>query len=46
MEQKDKRATTSMYFSNQGSVLTRRIAGVEQVSVFFYSPMYLYVKLL
>jgi len=32
MEQKDKRPTPSMYFSNRGSVLTRRIPGIEQVT--------------
>ena len=31
IEQKDKRPTPSMYFSNRGSVLTRRIPGIEQV---------------
>jgi len=32
MEQKQKQPTPSLYFSNHGSVLTRRIAGIEQVA--------------
>jgi len=32
MEQKQKRPTPLMYFSNHGSVLTRRMAGIEQVA--------------
>jgi len=32
MKQKDKRPAPSMYFSNRGSVLTRRIPGIEQVA--------------
>jgi len=32
MEQKQKQPTPLMYFSNHGSVLTRRIAGIEQVA--------------
>jgi len=32
IEQKEKRPTPLMYFSNHGSVLTRRIPGIEQVA--------------
>ena len=39
MVQKEKRPTPSMYFSNSGSVLTRRIAGTEQVSLCFLSSV-------
>ena len=34
IEQKEKRPSPSMYFSNRGSVLTRRIPGIEQVVIF------------
>jgi len=33
IEQKEKRPSPSMYFANRGSVLTRRIPGIEQVAM-------------
>jgi len=35
IEQKEKRPTPSMYFANHGSVLTRRIPGIEQVAALY-----------
>jgi len=40
IEQKEKRPTPSMYFSNCGSVLTRRIPGIEQVTALKLSLFY------
>jgi len=55
MEQKEKRPAPSMYFSNHGSVLTRRIPGIEQVAALklalsFFLPVsssfVLYIRML